>query len=62
MSLAPSNLEDREELWEAVQNERLFIGRREKKHGRYTTQKADCLLQGYFPLGDGRGLSYSLPN
>lgn len=62
MSRAGSSLADRKDLRGAVQNE-TFIGRREQEQGSYTLVRiVYWLLQGYFPLGDDRGLSRGLSN
>lgn len=38
------------------------MGRMEQEQGSYNKQKAGWLLQGYFPLEVGRGLSGRLTN
>ena len=57
MNWAASNLADRKELQGAVQNESLLQARGSRKKEVLLDKKADWLLQGYSPLGDGRGLS-----
>lgn len=57
MNGSASNLADRKKLQGAIQNER-FLKAKERRNQEFTlSQRAGCLLQGYLPLGDGRGLS-----
>ena len=39
-----------------------FIGRREQEQEIYRRHKSRLVVEGYFPLGDGRDLSGRLPN
>lgn len=62
---AAFSLADRKELWEAVQNGRLF---RQKKSGikevilDQEKKKVGLLFQGHFPLDSSRGLLGTLSN
>ena len=42
--------------------QRTFIGRREQEQEIYRRQKSRLVVEGYFPLGDGRDLSGRLPD
>ena len=56
MNQAASNLADRNTLRGAVQNE-TFIGQMKRIKEVMLYQKAGLLLQVFFPLVDGKGLS-----
>ena len=51
-------LTNKKELWRAVQSENHLQAEEE---GSYSRQNTGWLLQGYWPLGNGRGLSGRLP-
>lgn len=44
LNQAAFNLADRKEFWGSVQNERFFIGRREKEQKSYNRQKAGWFI------------------